>query len=35
MVKAKWDEVAEKQFEALDKDWQEDWSALRDRVMHN
>lgn len=27
-----WNEIANREFEALDKDWQQDWSDLRDRV---
>lgn len=34
MAKTDWDKIADKQFKALDKDWQEDWSTLRERVNH-
>jgi hypothetical protein len=35
MAKTDWDKIADKQFKALDKAWQEDWGSLRKRVNHN
>ena len=35
MAKADWNKIADKQFKAMDKDWQEDWGALRERVNHS
>lgn len=35
MARAKWDKIAEKQFLALDKEWQDDWGTLRARVNNN
>ncbi len=32
MPKSKWEKIADREFEALDKAWQEEWSDLRDRV---
>ena len=30
---ANWDEIADKQFKALDKEWQMDWEPLRVRIQ--
>lgn len=32
MTRKNWDKIANKEFFALDKDWQADWGELRDRV---
>ena len=32
MARKNWDKVADKEFAALDKDWQRDWSDLRKLV---
>jgi hypothetical protein len=32
MAKKNWVLIADKQFAALDKDWQNDWSELRKKV---
>lgn len=30
MTSKKWEKVADKEFYALDKDWQEEWRGLRE-----
>lgn len=35
MAKANWGKVADKQFVALDKEWQEDWGPLREIVNNH
>ncbi len=32
MARRNWKKVADKEFEALDREWQEDWADLRNRV---
>jgi hypothetical protein len=32
MTRKRWDKVADKEFDALDKAWQEDWKDLRERI---
>ncbi len=32
MAKQNWDVIAEQEFEALDREWQNDWADLRKRV---
>lgn len=32
MSRSKWDKIADKEFEALDREWQDEWSDLRERV---
>ena len=32
MVRKNWDKVAQKEFENMDAEWQEDWADLRKRV---
>jgi hypothetical protein len=33
MARKDWDKVADREFQALDKDWQADWADLRQRVQ--
>jgi hypothetical protein len=35
MTSKKWEKVADKEFEALDKDWQEEWSDLRELIKRH
>ena len=32
MPQRNWDKIADHEFEAMDKEWQNDWSDLRHRV---
>lgn len=32
MSKRDWKKVAQKEFDAMEKEWQEEWQELRDRV---
>lgn len=32
MARKDWNKVAQREFETMDKDWQDDWSDLRERV---
>lgn len=33
MARKNWDKIADKEFESLDREWQEDWSDLRNRII--
>jgi hypothetical protein len=34
MARRNWDKIAQKEYEALDKEWQEDWADLIKKVQN-
>jgi hypothetical protein len=35
MASKKWEKIADKEFYALDKEWQEEWKDLRKRIKRH
>jgi hypothetical protein len=34
MTARDWDDIANREFETMDTDWQADWADLRERILH-